>query len=64
MACFPPSTGSVAPVIKDPSLEARKAMALATSSTFPGRPKACVAFDLSKYCGEKSKHCLKRFEAV
>ena len=40
MACLPPSTGNVAPVMKDASLDARKAMTLATSSASPGRPKA------------------------
>ena len=40
IACLPPSTGSEAPVMKDESLDARKAITLATSSTCPGRPKA------------------------
>ena len=48
IACLPPSTGSVAPVIKDESLDARKAITLATSSTCPGRPKACVSLQRSK----------------
>ena len=43
MACLPPSTGNETPVEKDASSEARKAMALATSSASPGRPRAWVS---------------------
>ena len=39
----PPSTASSCPVMKLESGEAKKAMALATSSTFPGRPSGCVS---------------------
>lgn len=47
-ACRPPSTGSCAPVMKEASSEARKAMVWATSSAFPGRPSGCVWLLLSK----------------
>lgn len=46
--CLPPSTGICAPVIKDESSDARKAIVLATSDTSPGLPRACVVFVLSK----------------
>ena len=59
IACLPPSTGSVAPVMKDASLEARKAITLATSSAFPGRPKACVSFERSKNCARKNRYRVK-----
>lgn len=48
IAWRPPSTGSDAPVMYDESSEARKAIALATSSGCPGRPSACVSLDRSK----------------
>ncbi|KZS17946.1 Uncharacterized protein APZ42_015968 [Daphnia magna] len=44
----PPSTGSVTPVMNEASSEARNAIALATSSAVPGRPRACVVFECSK----------------
>ena len=59
IACLPPSTGSVAPVMKDASLEARKAITFATSSAFPGRPKACVSFERSKNCARKNRYRVK-----
>ena len=39
IACLPPSTGILAPVIKLASSLATKAMVLATSSGCPGLPK-------------------------
>ena len=48
MACLPPSTGSVTPVLKEASSEARKAMARATSAASPGRPSACVVLECSR----------------
>lgn len=59
IACLPPSTASVAPVMKDASLEARKAITFATSSAFPGRPKACVSFERSKNCAKKNRYRVK-----
>lgn len=47
-ACRPPSTGIWTPVIKEALSDARKAMVLATSSTCPGRPNACVVLHLSR----------------
>jgi hypothetical protein len=40
MAWRPPSTMRLMPVEKEASSEAKKAMALATSSGWPGRPRA------------------------
>lgn len=48
MACRPPSTGIWAPVMKEALSDARKAIVLATSSTCPGRPNACVVLHLSR----------------
>ena len=48
MACLPPSTGNVAPVMKEAASEAKKAIALATSMASPGLPKACVVLLCSK----------------
>ena len=39
----PPSTGKMAPVVKDAASEARNKMALDTSSTVPTRPRGCAA---------------------
>lgn len=41
MACLPPSTGKVAPVIKLALSLAKNAIVAATSSGVPGRPKIC-----------------------
>lgn len=60
IAWRPPSTGSDAPVMYDESSEARKAIALATSSGCPGRPSACVSLDRSKNCRKKKKFWLKK----
>ena len=48
MAWRPPSTGTDAPVMKDASSEARKAMVRATSSGWPGLPNACVSLECSR----------------
>ena len=48
MACLPPSTGSVTPVMNDAASDAKNAMALATSMASPGRPRACVLFECSR----------------
>lgn len=55
MACLPPSTGNEAPVMKDDSLDARKAITLDTSSTFPGLPKAWVCLQRSRNCTKEQK---------
>lgn len=52
IACLPPSTGRVAPVMKEESSDAKNAILLATSSGFPGLPRACVALLLSMNCRE------------
>ena len=51
MACLPPSTGRLTPVMKLAESEARKAMAWATSSTSPGRPSAWVCLHFSRNWG-------------
>lgn len=48
MACLPPSTGRLAPVMNDASSDARNAIVLATSSGCPGLPRACVVLLLSR----------------
>ena len=48
ITCLPPSTGIKAPVMKELSSEAKKAIVLDTSSHSPGRPSACVSLLLSK----------------
>lgn len=48
MAWRPPSTGRLTPVMKLAASDARKAMACATSSTSPGRPRAWVCLHLSR----------------
>ncbi len=48
MAWRPPSTGTVAPVMYEEALDARKAMVLATSLVVPGRPSACVSLHRSR----------------
>lgn len=49
MAPLPPSTGKFTPVIKELlDSSARNSIAWATSSTVPGRPKACVSLQCSK----------------
>ena len=48
MACLPPSTGKEIPVENEASSEAKNAIAFATSSGLPGRPRACVSLLLSK----------------
>jgi hypothetical protein len=40
MACLPPSTGRLTPVENEASLEAKNAIALATSIASPGLPSA------------------------
>jgi hypothetical protein len=40
IACRPPSTGKEAPVMKLALSLAKKRIAFASSSTFPGRPRA------------------------
>ena len=54
IACLPPSTGIVSPVIKEALSDARNRIASATSSGFPTRPKAWVVLLLSK--NYKSKY--------
>lgn len=56
IACLPPSTGTHAPVMKEESSEAKKAIAFATSSGCPGRPKAWVSLDLSRNWKKKIGH--------
>ena len=46
----PPSTDNVTPVMNEASSDAKKAIALATSSAVPARPKACVFLECSKNC--------------
>lgn len=48
IAWRPPSMGRLTPVMKLAASEARKAMLCATSSTSPGRPRACVCWHLSR----------------
>ena len=48
IAWRPPSTGTVAPVMKEAASDARNAMVDATSSGCPGRPSGCVSFECSR----------------
>ena len=48
MACLPPSTGIVAPVINEALSDARNAITEATSSGSPYRPRACVSLQCSR----------------
>ena len=49
IAPLPPSTGKFTPVINELlDSSARNIIASATSSTVPGRPKACVSLHRSK----------------
>lgn len=48
IAWRPPSMGRLTPVMKLAASDARKAMLCATSSTSPGRPRACVCWHLSR----------------
>ena len=48
IAWRPPSTGSWAAVIKLAFSLARNAIVSATSTTLPGRPRACVVFECSR----------------
>ena len=50
MACRPPSTGNVTPVMLEATSEARNAIASATSLGCPGRPNACVLLARSRSC--------------
>ena len=47
----PPSTGRIAPVMKDALSEARNKIASATSLGTPSRPIGCAALIVSRYSG-------------
>ena len=54
MTCLPPSTWIKSPVINEAASEAKKAIVLATSSTVPGLPSACVFLQCSRNYMTKS----------
>lgn len=55
IACRPPSTGKLAPVINAASSDARNAIAAATSSTCPGLPNACVSLERCRNCEQRKE---------
>jgi hypothetical protein len=58
----PPSTGSIAPVMKDASSEARNKIAFATSLGSPSLPIGCAAFTASRYSippGSSGSRCTR-----